>query len=583
MSGSGCSSRRSRPALRFRLAEGRDRRPNHSVRGPAVDTFDSMLSLGTLLDDPALGLRVLVPGRDGALADEIVWVQTTELPDPSPYLRERELVLTNGLWLDGTDPVDFVAGSVRAGAAGIGFGLRAQRTSTPQTLVDACRAAELPLLEIPVDVAFTAVTRAAAAIYAEHRQDTLVGMVRRGNALASAISHGAGASGVLDILRRDHDLPLAVVDRMGRLLAAAAEELDEGQLRAAADALARRPTPVEVDLGSRGVATLFPVGAVGDADAALLCLRPPAGLDRAERDALDQAARFLSLEVARQQTVQAIEQRFASELLDMILSGAQRAAEVPGRLRAFGVDPDAPLAVCAVAFRRRGTRDRPRDAAAPRPGSAAADADPPTLPGVAEAVTDFFLAESFPAVVAGGSQDVVAVLPWRGLPGEVAALAERLAAAVARRFPGQQPVVGLSNPAASAAHLRQPLVQARDACRVLRERATGADVATFAELGTYRLLLALQETEQLRAFADSVLGRMREHDRRRGGELESTLRAFLSHDGQWGATAAAMFVHVNTLRNRLNRIADLTGRDVGRTADRVDLFLALEADAVSSG
>jgi sugar diacid utilization regulator len=42
-------------------------------------------------------------------------------------------------------------------------------------------------------------------------------------------------------------------------------------------------------------------------------------------------------------------------------------------------------------------------------------------------------------------------------------------------------------------------------------------------------------------------------------------------------------VHVNTLRNRLNRIADLTGRDVGRTADRVDLFLALEADAVSSG
>ncbi|MEN3270542.1 PucR family transcriptional regulator ligand-binding domain-containing protein [Pseudonocardia sp.] len=539
-----------------------------------------MLSLGALLDDSALALRVLVPGRSGALAGEVLWVHITELPDPSPYLRERELVLTNGLWLDGTDPADFVAGVVRAGAAGMGFGLRAQCTTTPQALVDACRSAELPLVEIAIDVPFTAVTRAAAAIYTEHRQDALVGMVRRGNALAAAISHGAGASGVLDILRRDHDLPLAVVDRMGRLLGAAAGRLDEGELRIAADALARRPVPLEVDLGPRGPAALFPVGAVGDADAALLCLRPAVALDRAERDALDQAARFLSLEVARQQTVQAIEQRFAGELLDMILSGAQRAAEVPARLRTFGVDPEAPLAVCAVAFRRR--RGPERSGAA---GSAAAEAhaDPPTLPGVAEAVTDFFLAEGLPAVVAGGSTDVVAVLPWRGPAHGVAAVAGRLAEAVARRFPGERPVVGLSDPAASAAKLRQPLVQSREACRVLRDRHGGADVATFAELGTYQLLLALQETEQLQAFADSVLGPMRAHDRKRGGELEATLRAFLGHDGQWATTAAAMYVHVNTLRNRLNRISELTGRDVGRTADRVDLFLALEADAVSSG
>jgi len=70
---------------------------------------------------------------------------------------------------------------------------------------------------------------------------------------------------------------------------------------------------------------------------------------------------------------------------------------------------------------------------------------------------------------------------------------------------------------------------------------------------------------------------LREHDRRRGGELETTLRAFLDHDGHWGATAEALYVHVNTLRNRMARVAELTGRDVGRTADRVDLFLALEA------
>ncbi|MEU9843095.1 helix-turn-helix domain-containing protein [Actinomadura sp. NPDC048032] len=57
----------------------------------------------------------------------------------------------------------------------------------------------------------------------------------------------------------------------------------------------------------------------------------------------------------------------------------------------------------------------------------------------------------------------------------------------------------------------------------------------------------------------------------------ATLRAFLDHDGHWQATAAALRVHVNTLRNRLAKIAELTGRDTARTADRVDLFLALRA------
>jgi PucR family transcriptional regulator, purine catabolism regulatory protein len=516
-----------------------------------------VLTLRSLLADPALELRLLVPGPEGALDAEIVWVHNTELADPSRYVRERELVLTNGVWLDAAEPAEFVAGVRRAGAAGVVFGLTTERTRTPAALVAACRHADLPLLEISVEVPFTAVSRAAAASYAAQRQESLVGLVRRGNALAAAISHGAGASGVLAVLRGDHDLPLAVVDRVGRVLAAVGAELDAAQAATAADALGRRPRPLEVDLDGAGRATMYPVGAVGDADAALLCLRPVRELNAVERNALDQAARFLSLEVARQQAVQAIEQRFASELLDMVLSGAHRAAEVPGRLRAFGVDPDGPLAVCAVAFR----------------GSDAA-----TLPGLVEAITDFLPSQGLPAVIAGGTQDVVAVLPWRRSPGEVPALASRLAAALAPRFLGREPVVGIGEVAASAAELRRPLGQAREAVRVLRTRRGGPAVTTFAELGGYRLLLALHDPEQRQRFADSVLGPLREHDSRRGGELVTTLQAFLDHDGHWAATAAALYVHVNTLRNRLTRIAELTGRDVTRTPDRVDLFLALEAE-----
>lgn len=514
-----------------------------------------MFSLNALVRTTSLGLRVLVPGSEGALEEPVAWVHNTELPDPSRYLRPRELVLTNGLWLGSITAAEFVANVRRAQGAGIVFGLRPEMPATPPELVAACRGAALPLLEISPDVPFTAISEAVAGLYTEERQSALVGMVRRGDALATAISRGAGASGVLRVLRRDYELPLAVVDRMGRPLASAGAELTGEQLHTVAAALARRPPPLETDLGAAGRAALFLVGAVGDVDAALVCLRPVADLTRAEQAALEQAARFLSLEVAKQQAVQAIEQRFAGELLEMVLSGGSRAAEVPGRLRAFGVDPDGPLAVWALAF---------------------ADEES-TLPGMAEVAGEFFAADGIPAVVAGGSRDVVAVLSWRRSERELAPLAERLAANVAERFAGRRPVVGLGGVAMDSTGLREPLVRSREVCQTLRRGGAGPAVRAFAELGTYRLLLGAQDADTLRSLADGVLGPIREHDARRGSELEATLRAFLDHDGQWAATAAALHVHVNTLRNRLAKIAELTGRDVTRTADRVDLFLALEA------
>lgn len=531
------------------------------VKSAPAGYVHRVLSLAALVRDPALELTVLVPGAPGALEREALWVHNTELPDPSAYVRERELVLTNGLWLAETTAAEFAANVHRAGAAGIVFGLREEAPSTPDELVRACERLALPLAEIAIEVPFTAVTQAASMLQADQRRDALVGMVRRGDALAAAISHGAGASGVLAVLRREHDLPLVVVDRMARPLAAAGAQLTPEQCRLIAAGLARRPPALEVDLEAGiGRATLFLVGAVGDTDAALVCVRPLAELSRAEQDALEQAARFLSLEVAKQQAVQAIELRFASELLDMILSGAQRAAEVPDRLRAFGVDPGGELIVLTTAF---------------------ADGEESTLPGLTETISGFFLATGLAVVVAGGTQDVVAVLQRPRQ--DVRELAAALHRTITRRFPDRRTVIGLGEPAANAQALRQPLIQSREACRVLRRRSTPA-VASFHDLGTHRLLLGLQTTETLRGFADGILRPLREFDHKRAANLEVTLRAFLQHDGQYGATAAALYVHVNTLRNRLAKITELTGRDVTRTEDRVDLYLALEADElVQSG
>ena len=69
---------------------------------------------------------------------------------------------------------------------------------------------------------------------------------------------------------------------------------------------------------------------------------------------------------------------------------------------------------------------------------------------------------------------------------------------------------------------------------------------------------------------------MIEHDKRYNSQLLATLTAFLDCDGSWVRTAELTHLHLNTVRYRIGRIEELTGRDLGSTADRVDLYLALK-------
>ena len=227
-------------------------------------------------------------------------------------------------------------------------------------------------------------------------------------------------------------------------------------------------------------------------------------------------------------------------------------------MRAFGIDPAGRLAVITVVV-----GEGPRAPA-----------------GSTDDVEGFFARAGVPAVVVAGSQDTVVVFQWHEADTAITALAEELVCALSTRFPGDRTVVGIGDVSVGSAALREPLIGSREVCQVLRRRSAGPSVGTYADVGTHRMLLGLHDRKVLRRFADDILGPLRAHDTSHGTELEATLRCFLGNDGQWSTTAAELYVHVNTLRNRVAKIGDLTGRDVGRLEDRVDLFLALEADAL---
>jgi DNA-binding PucR family transcriptional regulator len=137
---------------------------------------------------------------------------------------------------------------------------------------------------------------------------------------------------------------------------------------------------------------------------------------------------------------------------------------------------------------------------------------------------------------------------------------------------------GIGAPAEGVAALAGAMHEAGSARRLaaLRGGPGPLSVLTSDEVASHELLLATVPPSVLRSFRDRLLGPLLAYDGKHHAELLRTLREFLACSGSWNACAATMYLHVNTVRYRIRRIEELTGRDLSSLDDQVDFFLALQ-------
>ncbi len=96
--------------------------------------------------------------------------------------------------------------------------------------------------------------------------------------------------------------------------------------------------------------------------------------------------------------------------------------------------------------------------------------------------------------------------------------------------------------------------------------------------GTYRLLLQLLASDRghLDEFHEATIAPISRYDEQYRTELVGTLAAYLDHDCNMNATAAALYAHRHTIAYRLERIRELTGLDTARHEDRERLSLGVK-------
>jgi len=256
-----------------------------------------------------------------------------------------------------------------------------------------------------------------------------------------------------------------------------------------------------------------------------------------------------------------------SEALEALLAGAY-VGEAQMRMRAshLGYDLNQPHLVLWVDIRASGAPTASRD-------------------GAVDPTRSQALAEGLQVALGAWTQtrepeQVVALLPLSA-ESNAQELTERILTQITQALgDGHERralewSAGLGEPATAPAQVRRSAQEAQDAAQLGAMVLGARHIARPADLGVYRLLLALRERGELEPFIRRALEPLL-RDQRHADTLIETLEAFFASNGNSTKAAERLHLHRNSLLYRLNQARDLLHQDLDDPETRLTLQLAIK-------
>jgi hypothetical protein len=273
-------------------------------------------------------------------------------------------------------------------------------------------------------------------------------------------------------------------------------------------------------------------------------------LSDSDQRILERAALVTALLLLIRRSAGEAEHRVRGELLGELLTSPGRDPDgLRERARRLGADLDRPHAVVVA---------RVEDAALPR--AAAAAGHLAAVRGGLAGVHEGRVVVCLPGLDPGPAAETVRT-ELRPAAGTVTA-------------GGAGPATGPEALAAAAAEA------ARCLSTLVALGRTGQS-ASAAELGFFGLLVG--DGRDVGGFVRATLGPVLDYDARRGTDLVATLRAWFDAGGSPARAAEALRVHVNTVTQRLDRVARLLGRDWSAPERALEVQLALRLHRLAEG
>ena len=430
--------------------------------------------------------------------------------------------------------------------AALGFGTGFVHTEIPVEIIETARRVGLTLFEVPLPTPFIAISRWFADRVYDERYSLLRQIAAAQKGLVAALVNDLSLKSLVVKLSELLGGAVAVIDVHGtvlgthpvravwppvaelRTIAALAWDQDQGTDSTASDRDEESITSVAVDI--EGVTVAY------------LC-----AVTRRDLDTVVQfAVSLIGLELARRQAVLTGNREMLGQVIEDVVAEHISAGEAVRRFEIHGLDVESAFRV--LIGRVDGKVDRLR-----------------RVPwNLVDLVSE---RSSHPfAALAGGTVVVITYADDDHVESGRALLS-----ALSRLGPGAS--VGVSGVHHGVQGVRVGMFEARRAS----SHGPGLHLAESVEALSLAGLLLSNSLVPVKDIALAALGPLIDYDTRKTADLVNTLKTYLQQDCSPARTAQALFIHRNGLQYRLDRIAELTGRNLASVEDRAHLWLALTA------
>jgi PucR family transcriptional regulator, purine catabolism regulatory protein len=519
-------------------------------------------ALSQVLASPILTDAEVLAGHAG-LARTVERLNVMEVPDILPWVKPREFLLTTAYPLRDRPRAlpQLIADLDDAGLSGIGIKLGRYLHELPAGLLAVADERGFPVVRLPDGVGFDEILNEVLTGILNQQAQALARAERIHQAFLALVLRGQGLPEIVRDLAELIDGPAVIVDATGRVLASA---------RLEALRLATEPTRLEHLDAAAGTARIQGQGlravavtiSAGPRDHGHVVALGWDELPTADVPALETAATVAALALTKQLEVQAVEDKYRSDLMHDLLREVEDRDDALRRAAGFGWDLDRRLIALVLRL------DEPPELVLPDE----VRRRPPLATAIQRRVLD---RDPAAALVRFSHEVVILTGAFDGPDGrtEARTFVQQLAQEAGRGV-GSTVSAGLSRPVTDVRDLAGAYEQAARALVIGREVQGPGAVAHFDDLGAYRVLSLVEDRSELRSFAEEVLGELA-HETDQAADLRRTLQALLESGGNVAESARRLHFHYNTLRYRIEKLEGMVGPFMDDARVRLDVQLAL--------
>jgi PucR family transcriptional regulator, purine catabolism regulatory protein len=519
-----------------------------------------------------------VVAGEGGLDRPIRWAHIVDLPDVSPWVREGDLLLTTAFALKDNPEAQAALIPILAGKGlcGMIVALGTYFYNIPQEMISLANELDFPILTLPWEIPFVEVTQAIHEYILRQQFEHIGKSLHIHEVLSRLVLEGKSLDDIVESLANLLNRSVTIEDPSLRVLAHASlgpidelrrRSIHEGRTPAEFVAyleeqgiferLKEDPRPQRIpsipELGMTMERTIAPIVVGSNLYGYVWIIATEGPLTELDFLAIEQAATVAALAFTRQQAVFEAEQRIKSGLLDDLLDldthqdihtlrqtlqklGLQRGYQVLV-LGEFSQNPMGALTLASLVERELALLD-------------------------------------LQATIVQRLNRLIVLLATpdsrKGL-----AISNRILQSAMQQ--GDPLVVGLSRGSNDETQIRQCYVEAAEAFRVGRLLSGNLPgVWPFEKLGFLHWIHQIPRETLTSSHYYQLICEIAEHDRLQGDEYLKTLEAYLDCNGNKQQVSQKLFIHRNTLRQRLQKLNNTWEIDFEDAYSLANLYIALK-------